>query len=53
LHDEVVVEIAEGSISETEVLGILLERPAWAAGLPLGGKVHMGPLYLEAPDNSV
>jgi len=48
-HDEVVIEVPEGSISEQEVLAILLEPPAWAAGLPLGGKVHSGRLYLEAP----
>ena len=48
-HDEIVIEVPEGSISEREVLRILLEPPAWAAGLPLGGKVHSGPLYLEAP----
>jgi DNA polymerase bacteriophage-type len=48
-HDEVVIEVPEGSVSEQEVLAILLEPPAWAAGLPLGGKVHSGPLYLEAP----
>ena len=48
-HDEVVVEVPEGSISEQEVLSILLEAPPWAAGLPLGGKVHSGRLYLEAP----
>jgi DNA polymerase len=48
-HDEVVNEVPEGSISEQEVLAILLEPPAWAAGLPLGGKVHSGRLYLEAP----
>jgi hypothetical protein len=50
-HDEVVIEVPEGSISESEVLAILLERPAWAMGLPLGGKVHTGPLYLEESDN--
>jgi DNA polymerase len=48
-HDEIVVEVPEGSISEQEVLRILLEPPAWATGLPLGGKVHSGRLYLEAP----
>src|SRR5262249_28322609 len=48
-HDEVVVEVPKGSISEQEVLAILLEPPAWAEGLPLGGKVHSGPLYLDAP----
>jgi len=48
-HDEVVIEVPEGSISEAEVLAILLEPPPWAMDLPLGGKVHSGPLYLEAP----
>jgi DNA polymerase len=48
-HDEVVIEVPEGSISEQEVLAILLEPPAWATNLPLGGKVHSGRLYLEAP----
>jgi hypothetical protein len=48
-HDELVVEAPEGSISEQEVLALLLEPPTWAAGLPLGGKVHSGPIYLDAP----
>jgi DNA polymerase bacteriophage-type len=48
-HDELVLEVPEGSVSEREVLDILLEPPSWAAGLPLGGKVHSGRLYLEAP----
>ena len=47
-HDELVIEAPEGSLSEQEVLALLLESPAWATGLPLGGKVHSGPLYLEA-----
>src|SRR5262249_5138122 len=42
-HDEMVIEAPEGSVSEAEVLAILLERPVWAANLPLGGKVHSGP----------
>ena len=49
-HDEVVIEVPEGSISDADVLAILLEPPAWATGLPLGGKVHSGPIYLEAPE---
>ena len=43
------IEVPEGSISEQEVLSILLGATAWAAGLPFGGKVHRGRLYLEAP----
>jgi len=46
-HDEIVVEVPEGSLSDQDVLAALLEPPAWAVGLPLGGKVHSGPLYLE------
>ena len=40
------------SVSEQEVLALLLEPPAWATGLPLGGKVHAGQLYLEAPETA-
>ena len=46
-HDEIVVEVLEGSLSDQDVLAALLEPPAWAIGLPLGGKVHSGSLYLE------
>jgi DNA polymerase bacteriophage-type len=48
-HDEAVIEAPVGTVTEQDVLAILLEPPAWAAGLPLGGKVHSGPIYLEAP----
>jgi DNA polymerase len=48
-HDEIVIEVPEGSIFEAEVLAILLERPAWATGLPLSGKVHTGPRYFAEP----
>ena len=48
-HDEIVVEAPIGAIPARDVLALLLEPPAWAAGLPLGGKVHSGPLYLEGP----
>jgi hypothetical protein len=47
-HDEITVEVPQGAVDAREVLALLLESPAWAAGLPLGGKVHSGPLYLEA-----
>jgi hypothetical protein len=48
-HDEVTIEVPEGSISEQETLAILLEPPAWATGLPLNGKVRTGLTYLDAP----
>src|SRR6516165_10237608 len=48
-HDELVIEAPEESISEQDVLACMLEAPTWAAGLPLGGKVHSGPVYFEGP----
>jgi DNA polymerase len=48
-HDELVIEAPVGAIPERDVLALTLEPPAWVAGLPLGGKVRSGPLYLEAP----
>ena len=51
-HDELVIEAPEGTVSEQDVLTLLLDPPAWAAGLPLSGKVHSGPLYLEAPETA-
>jgi hypothetical protein len=49
-HDEIVVEAAAGTVTAVEVLACLLEPPFWAAGLPLGGAVHSGPIYFEEPD---
>src|SRR5262245_40600202 len=48
-HDELVLEAPINAISAQDALACLLKAPAWAEGLPLGGKVHNGPLYLEAP----
>jgi len=48
-HDELVIEAPIGAIAEKDALALLLEPPTWAQGLPLGGKVHSGALYLEAP----
>src|SRR5262249_1261342 len=38
-----------GTLSEQDVLACMLESPPWATGLPLGGKVHSGPIYFEGP----
>ena len=48
-HDELVIEALTGTILAQDVLALLIEPPAWAAGLPLGGKVRSGPLYFEGP----
>jgi DNA polymerase len=49
-HDEVTVEVPIGSLPEQEFRDILLKLPVWASGMPLGGKVHVGPYYLEEPE---
>ena len=51
-HDEVTVEVPIGSLSDEDFLAILLKLPDWAAGLPLGGKVHSGPHYLAPPEQA-
>ena len=43
------IEAPIGAIPKQEMLALMLEPPAWAVGLPLGGKVRSGALYLEAP----
>src|SRR5262249_3602059 len=48
-HDELVIEALTDTILAQDVLALLIEPPAWAAGLPLGGKVRSGPLYFEGP----
>jgi hypothetical protein len=49
-HDEVTVEVPIGVLPEKEFREILLKLPVWANGIPLGGKVHTGPHYLEEPE---
>jgi hypothetical protein len=49
-HDEITIEVPNDSaVTEQDVLACMLEAPTWAAGLPLGGKVHSGPVYFEGP----
>jgi DNA polymerase len=48
-HDEITVEAADGILTEQDLLALMLEPPAWAASLPLGGKVHSGQTYFEGP----
>src|SRR5262245_40513481 len=51
-HDEIVIEVPEDANLEQEALALLLERPAWAGGLTVGGQVHSGPLYVETVGES-
>jgi len=49
-HDEVTIETSIGALSGEAFRAILLEAPAWAGGMPLGGKVHSGAHYLTPPE---
>ncbi|HEY1864972.1 MAG TPA: toprim domain-containing protein [Roseiarcus sp.] len=49
-HDEVTIETPVGALSDGAFRAILLEAPAWASGMPLGGKVHSGAHYLSPPE---
>jgi hypothetical protein len=49
-HDEIVIEAPRGTVDPKHVLALMLEKPAWAARLPLNGKVHVGELYLDGPE---
>jgi hypothetical protein len=48
VHDEIVCEVPENFGSEEEFLRIMLELPAWAAGLPIAGKVRSGKRYAKS-----
>jgi hypothetical protein len=50
VHDDLVVEVPIGSISEAEFTTLALMPPAWANGLPFAGKVRSGSHYLAAPE---
>jgi DNA polymerase len=49
-HDEITVETPIGALSDQHFRALLLEAPAWAEGIPLGGKVHTGAHYLAPPE---
>jgi DNA polymerase len=48
-HDEITIEAPDGTLTEQDMLALMLELPSWAVGLPLGGKIHSGPIYFEGP----
>jgi hypothetical protein len=57
VHDELISEVPEDFGSEEEFLRLMLELPAWAAGLPIVGKVRSGKRYAKssakrAPENA-
>jgi CHC2 zinc finger/Toprim domain len=45
VHDEIVCEVPDGAGSEDEFAHIMLAPPAWAAGLPIAGKIRSGKRY--------
>jgi hypothetical protein len=53
VHDEVVIEVPlDSSLTEEAFLALVLTPPAWAAEIPLAGKVSSGTCYLTPPNGS-
>src|SRR5262249_55461440 len=53
VHDEDVIEGPPGCpLTEDAFLALVLTPPAWAAEIPLAGKVSSGTCYLMPPDGS-
>ena len=47
VHDEVILEVPENSITVDEVCGIMNQNPAWADGLPLSSAGYTGNYYFK------
>ena len=47
VHDEVILEVPENSITVDEVCGIMNQNPAWADGLPLASAGYTGTYYYK------
>ena len=47
VHDEVILEVPEGSVTVDEVCSIMNRNPAWADGLPLSSAGYQGAYYFK------
>ena len=47
VHDEVIIEVPENSITVDEVCGIMNQNPKWADGLPLSSAGYTGNYYFK------
>ena len=45
VHDEVILEVPEGSATVEEVSAIMNQNPVWAEGLPLSSSGYYGPHF--------
>ena len=47
VHDEVILEVPEGSVTVEDVCAIMNQNPAWADGLPLASAGYQGKYYYK------
>ena len=48
VHDEVIIEAPEGSVTVENVCGIMNQNPPWADGLPLNSDGYTGNYYFKS-----
>ncbi len=48
VHDEVILEVPEGTVTVEDVCGIMNQNPAWADGLPLASDGYTGAYYYKS-----
>ena len=48
VHDEVILEVPEGSVTVEEVCNVMNQNPAWADGLPLASDGYTGAYYFKS-----
>jgi DNA polymerase len=48
VHDEVILEVPEGTVTVDDVCGIMNQNPAWAEGLPLASDGYTGAYYYKS-----
>ncbi len=48
VHDEVILEVPEGTVTVDDVCNIMNQNPAWAEGLPLASDGYTGAYYYKS-----
>jgi len=47
VHDEVILEVPEGTVTVDQVCAIMSQNPPWATGVCLNAAGYSGPYYFK------